>query len=277
LNPIPRNRTYPVQMRLLLQKVRGLWRASKDNTEDDASRPATLGTPGKTNVMKQVGWIFERVKQGMLKGWDLFVAFLRSKQVYITLYCRVVFLYLLPPIAGVAALLIYVADNPIMTVNGASISWLLLFIARQIVTFTLSKATSLLVIDFLFLRTRWTVRLFGPTVAFFIVQSKGLPFLISTWSIYNFIFLSGKHQLANHWLFWQNLIAMCNKNNPSGGIPSSLMNYRILGSMLSVGILVSIKRVWVGLYLGRRSFGKSYRVFYISDRIYLTPSRLQSL
>ena len=253
----------------------------RDSREDDASRLATVGTPGKTKISNKARRIFERTKQRILKGWDLFVAFLWPKQVYIALYCRVVFLYLLPPIAGVAAILFYTVDNPIMTANGASISWLLLFFARQIVTFTLSNATSLLVIDFLFLRTRWSVRVFGSTVALFVVQSKGFPFLISTWSIYNFMFLSGKHQIANHWLFWQDLIAMCNKNNPSGGIPSSSMNYRILGSVLSVGILVSIKRVWVGLYLGRRSFGKchqSYFVFFTSALgFYLSPPRLELL
>jgi hypothetical protein len=235
----------------------------RDCAEDDVSRPTAVGAPGKTKVMKKAGRIFERMNLGMLTGWDLFVDFLRPKQISIAMYCRVVFLYLLPPIAGVAAFLFYAAGNPIMTANGASISWLLLFIARQIVTITLSKATSLLVIDFLSLRTRWTVRLFGPTVALFIVQSKGFPFLVSTWCIYSFIFLSGEHKLANHWLFWQDLIGMCNKNNPSGGIPSSSMNYRILGSALAVGIVVSIKRVWLGLYLGRRSFGKCHRFYFV--------------
>jgi hypothetical protein len=191
-----------------------------------------------------------------MKGWDLFLDFLRPERASIAMYCKVVFLFLLPSIAGVAAILFYSAGNPIMTTNGASISWLLLFEVRQGITLTLSKATSLLVIDFWSSRTQWTVKLFGATIALFIVQSKGFPFLLAMWSMYNFIWLSGGHSLANHWLFWQDLIALCNENNPNRGITSSSMNFRILDTALAVGIAVSIKRVWVGLILGRRTFGK---------------------
>jgi hypothetical protein len=230
----------------------------RDGTEGHPSRPIAFGILGtkKKNGEKSTGRVFDSAKRKLMKGWDMFLDFLRPERASIAMYSRVVFLFLLPSMAGVAATLFYAAGNPVMTANGASISWLLLFAARQVVTLTLSKATSLLVIDFWSLRTRWTVRLFGPTIALFIVQSKGFPFLLAVWSIYDFILLSGGHSFANHWLFWQDLIAMSNENNPSGGITSSSMNFRILGTALAVGIVVSIKRVWVGLYLGRRTFGK---------------------
>jgi hypothetical protein len=57
-----------------------------------------------------------------MTGWDLLLDFLRPQRASIAMYCRVVFLFLLPPIAGVAAILFYAVGNP------------------------LSKATSLLVI-----------------------------------------------------------------------------------------------------------------------------------
>lgn len=226
------------------------------NDKDDPQIPTdALGDRSKKTPFRGAPRVLRHTQKRVKQDLEMFTEFLRPKKGSIAVFCKSILLLLIF-LSGVAAILFYLAGNPLLAKNGASISWILMFIARQIVTFAMTQCTQLLVVDFLCLKTRYLVRLVGPTISLFIVQSKGLPFILSTWAIYDFVMLSGAHALANHWLFWQDLIDLFNASNPSGDIPSSSTNYRILGSVLGAGIAISIKRFWVGLYLGRRTFGK---------------------
>jgi hypothetical protein len=63
--------------------------------------------------------------------------------------------------------------------QSASYSWWILFIlVRQVCTLSLSLATQALVIDYLALRSKLIVRLFGPFVTLYIIQSKGWPLVM---------------------------------------------------------------------------------------------------
>jgi hypothetical protein len=48
------------------------------------------------------------------------------------------------------------------------------------------------VIDFLSIRSRFTIRLFGPWITLFVLQARGWPFLVFMWAIFDFAILSGK-------------------------------------------------------------------------------------
>jgi hypothetical protein len=94
----------------------------------------------------------------------------------IYVYCKVVLLYLILPCTGIAAILFHLADNPpngydvegttsvtAVRSSSASASWWLLFLGvRQVITFSLAMGTELIVIDFLSIRVRGTLRLVGP-------------------------------------------------------------------------------------------------------------------
>jgi hypothetical protein len=54
--------------------------------------------------------------------------------------------------------------------------------------------------------------------------------------------------------------------NLSGNITYSEMNYRINGTAVGVGFIIALKRLWWGLYLGKRSYCK-----------YREPRRAQEL
>jgi hypothetical protein len=86
------------------------------------------------------------------------------------------------------------------------------------------------------------------------VQAKGWPFIVFCWGLYNFGMNSGVNDFAQHWLFWQKAIGLFNANNPSGTITFSVMNYKVNGIAVVVGFIVAIKRLWWGLYLGKRSY-----------------------
>jgi hypothetical protein len=139
----------------------------------------------------------------------------------------------------------------------ASYSWWILFICvRHALMITLAAATKAFVIDFLCVRTRALLTVTGPVVTLFTVQSKGWPFLLSSWSIYSFALLYGKHPFAQHWLFFQDGIALFTDANPSGGITSLPAYRKVLILALAVGVAVTIKRFWIGITIGRHTFSR---------------------
>jgi hypothetical protein len=96
------------------------------------------------------------------------------------------------------------------------------------------------------------------------------------------ILLCGDHKFAAHWLFFQDFLDVFNEKNPryaqvswwlplfptrllltlsprlfcSGGITSNEWNTRILIIALCVGLVASVKRLWMGFLLGKKAFGK---------------------
>ena len=220
--------------------------------------------------------------------WDMVQKFLKPRQSAVYLYLKIGILYIILPLVGIAAILFHLADNP-PTGKGpnfetttASAAWWLLFIVRQVCTFSLAKMMEVFIIDFLSLQTQFTLRVFGPVVTLLVVQSKGWPFMMAMWGIWDFALLVGDHSFARHWLYWQDVWGLFNEKvsyllldgssfrfevsfsnssccyfqckNPAGEITSSLTYFRILAIAVSVGCVVSVKRLAVGLYLGRQTF-----------------------
>ena len=184
-------------------------------------------------------------------------------------YARTFLLYVLLPTLGISTLLFHAFGNPTVSfgcisnsnIPGAkpdcpSMSWFLNFlILRQAITFSLAKVTGIFLIDFLALKTRVVLRLLGPIPTLMFVQSKGWPFQITVWSIYSLILNSGNNQFAKNWLFYQEGLDLFNASNPSGDIPNGDWNRTLLWNAIFVGFAVALKRFFVGLYLGQRTYG----------------------
>jgi len=62
--------------------------------------------------------------------------------------------------------------------------------------------------------------------------------------------------LLNNRLFWQDKIDLINGQNPAGEVTDSDEYARFLGLFIAVGFLVAIKRCWVGLSFGKRTYCK---------------------
>jgi hypothetical protein len=72
--------------------------------------------------------------------------------------------------------------------------------------------------------------------------------------MYNFALVVGDSPFSNHWLFWQPYVGMFNSQNPSGLVTSSLAFYRICAVAMGVGAAVAVKRMAIGIFLGRKTF-----------------------
>ena len=82
------------------------------------------------------------------------------------------------------------------------------------------------------------------------------PFILFFWGLYDLGLLAGSSAFVRHWLYWQNIISMFNENNHSGTVLDNPKNYLAIWLAVGIGSVVSLKRLLVGLFLGRQTFGK---------------------
>jgi len=208
--------------------------------------------------------------------------FFAPRRQSIFFFLRTTVLYIILPCICIAAILFYFADNPptgkldahsnatseggkqvnskgeSIDLKTASTSWWLLFIGvRQVVTFVTAKAVELFFFDFLSVRSRFSVKILGPWGTLFILQSKGWPFQLFVWGLLNIALLSGAKPFFRHWAYWQDAIDLFNESNPAGEVVDSEWYHRVVAIAVSLGIIVAVKRFWLGLYLGRQTFCKS--------------------
>lgn len=146
-------------------------------------------------------------------------------------------------------------DGEEFAANRASASWWILFLCvRQVITLSLAKMLQVIVIDFFCVSNRAFVNWFGQMFTLFVIQSRGWPFLMFTWGLLSFGLLQGKTDFAQHWGNWQNYLTIFTQANPSGGIPAEPLYRRVLIMAVIVGFVVSIKRVWIGVLLGKKIY-----------------------
>lgn len=79
------------------------------------------------------------------------------------------------------------------------------------------------------------------------------PYNICFWAVLDFCLLFGNYPFPRHWLFWQNKLDIFNDQNPVNGVTSSNGYMRWLFACIFVGIAASLKRLFLAVYLGRRT------------------------
>mmetsp|Transcript_26794 Transcript_26794/g.55221 ORF Transcript_26794/g.55221 Transcript_26794/m.55221 type:complete len:1213 (-) Transcript_26794:194-3832(-) len=162
--------------------------------------------------------------------------------------------FIIFPCLAVSAILFYLADNPFVGDTNTSWSWWVLFLGvRQMVIFEFTRVGEIFWIEIMALRSSFFNMVVGPYVALAVIQSRGWPYICIFWPVLNFCFLYGNHKFPKHWLFWQNKLDIFNESNPAGDITTDEFYLRLLLSLIFVGVAVSLKRLWIALYLGKRT------------------------
>jgi hypothetical protein len=173
-------------------------------------------------------------------------------------YTKSALLYLILPATGIACLLYYALDNPPLddiSENKATVSWWLLFICvRQVITFGLAKIIQFIIVDYYCLHTERAPRVLGPFVTLFMVQSKGWPFHLSAWGVWDFIMLYGSGRFARHWMFYQDYIEVFSEKNQAGKITEGDTYTGLVLFAFFTGLAVTCKRFWIGLSFGKTTF-----------------------
>jgi hypothetical protein len=242
--------------------------ASNHPSETTQSFRSKFRSTIKVDMTMQTPEVIKRARFGLKEDLDFFRSFLSPRKKWMMMYIRVFVLYLMIPTLGTSTLLYYKFGNPKMNSGCVTfedpkvkpicpaISWFLNFlILRQAITYMLGKVTGILLIDFLALKTRVLLRMFGPVATLIFVQSKGWPFQMGSWAFFSLLLNSGDNPFARHWLFYQKGIKMFNDSNPTGNIPNGEWNRLILWNVILLSVAVAFKRFLVGLYLGQRTYG----------------------
>eukprot|EP00577_Skeletonema_sp_RCC1716_P003879 CAMPEP_0113387966 /NCGR_PEP_ID=MMETSP0013_2-20120614/8829_1 /TAXON_ID=2843 ORGANISM="Skeletonema costatum, Strain 1716" /NCGR_SAMPLE_ID=MMETSP0013_2 /ASSEMBLY_ACC=CAM_ASM_000158 /LENGTH=1582 /DNA_ID=CAMNT_0000270919 /DNA_START=159 /DNA_END=4907 /DNA_ORIENTATION=- /assembly_acc=CAM_ASM_000158 len=175
-------------------------------------------------------------------------------------------MFVMMPLLFVAIILYYACGNPLTGGKGevaaliesgdfqGSWSWWILFILRQFIILSCVKAGEVISIDIIALRTPIFVKVFGSFATLMFVQARGWPYVITFWGVFDILTLYGTNAFAKHWLFWQDLVGMCNEQNPAAAFLHGSFYLRVLLSMIFVGVVTSLKRLMLATFLGRRSF-----------------------
>lgn len=239
--------------------------ADKQQAEDEEAGKPKIKRK-KRRGRHQSSKIIRSVASGAHQDWELFQQFLTPRTNTMWRYIKVMGGLVVLPSLLIAALLFYLQENPeqqdkrkdtLHQNTNPFLSWWFLFLGvRQILTLSLAVVTQSLLIDYLALGSRFSLKYLGPAATLLAVQARGWPCVISLWAMYDLVLLSGNRPLAHHWGYWQNVIDLFNENNHSGQIVQSDWNFRILTTALVVGMVVAIKRVILGLILARKTLCK---------------------
>jgi hypothetical protein len=263
------------------QSSGALGESSRTNENDDLkktdNRKSKTTAKAKKKAMKQAG-------QGLVSDAREFT---QQRKSALRAYLWTLMLLVVPAI-GLSFILFYLAGNPptgrieddsklvfdfetnttiLVNTDGeefdaktASASWWILFLCvRQVITLSLAKMCQAIIIDFFCVSTRIFVNTFGQFFTLFIIQSRGVPFHMFFWSLWDLALLQGNTDFAKHWGQWQtyyfdNYLSIFTQANPSGGIPGESWYRRLLIMGIGVGMAISVKRVWVGFMLGRKIY-----------------------
>jgi hypothetical protein len=116
-----------------------------------------------------------------------------------------------------------------------------------------ARFSQLIIIDFLMLRTWLVPKLLGSSLSLVVVQSKGWPFVLLLWALWDFALLYGDRKFVHHWAYWQDLLEMMNSRNPSGDVTSHKHYLRVLVSVVFFSIAGAAKRFVMGQIVGKRA------------------------
>ena len=255
-----------------------------DDDDDTISGHGTIideetGTPigstskqqRKQQTISRHGLVSRKLASGLQQDWALFHQFLTPRKATMMLYLKVVTLAVVFPSLLIASLVFYLKEHPeqqdkekefgttiiIIPDDRPFISWWFLFLGvRQVVTLTMALVTQALLIDYLALGSRFSLKIIGAAVTLLAVQARGWPCVLFFWAFYDLVLLSGDRPLAHHWGYWQDWIALFNESNHSGDIVQSEWNFKIIVVAFIVAVAVAIKRVVLGLVLARKTLCK---------------------
>jgi hypothetical protein len=139
------------------------------------------------------------------------------------------------------------------------------------VVLELSRFTEYFVIDCITLSTRIVDKILGPLVTIFCVQSKGWPFVVAGWGVWDLLLLHGNNDFQGHWLYWSGIAIYSNANSGSYILEANVY-LRILLAMVAVGVATAIKRTAVAIYFGKRNFGMSSLIFLMCSMLVMVWS-----
>ena len=206
----------------------------------NAERLVTRARLGERLVAGETRETFEQAKRFLaerhLSAWQ----FIKTSLVYWVL-----------PFLGLASLLHHSVGNPKDPDKASSSWWVLVVLVWQPLVLGLAKLTEAFVVDLCCVHTKISMRLFGPLLTLTLMQSKGWPFQLTCWGMWDLFLLYGDNAFVRHWAYSQDLFEVFTRENQAGHVTEAEVWLRILICAILGGGLVAMKRVSLGLWYSR--------------------------
>jgi len=157
------------------------------------------------------------------------------------------------PLLAIAAFFFYTLGNPSLDFlpSDATLSYWCLFLLRNCITLMLAYVTEYLVVDVFITKSPLALELVGPLPSLYIMNSKGWPFITTSWAVWNKLLICEKlHKtlFEENWLFFTGIDMFTAENN-SGNIAESEFYAHFLLALFLVGILTAAKRTTVSIFM----------------------------
>ena len=124
-----------------------------------------------------------------------------------------------------------------------ALSWWMIFISRQTVTFDAARCLQYLLLDIIIGGSTTTMKILGPGILQYCIKSNGWPSVAVWWSLLDMIVLHGDDKFVKHWLYWTGLrIYDVNSSINGNNLIGSILYLRLLIAMMVTGLATSMKR-----------------------------------
>lgn len=157
--------------------------------------------------------------------------------------------FVIVPALATAAALYYRLGNPTLFRTDATVSWFILFLLRNFIALEAAFVSQYLIVEVFVMQSPLCIKLIGPLACLYTINSKGWPFLTTSWALWCLLLIKGR----SNWVGF-GAVELFTDSNESGGIANATLYTNLLISQVVAGFATSVKRTVLSLYLGRRVF-----------------------
>ena len=133
------------------------------------------------------------------------------------------------PALATAAAFYYRLGNPTLFQTGATVSWFILFLLRNFIALEAAYVTQYLFVDVFVMQSPLSIQLIGPLTCLYTINSKGWPFLVTSWALWCLLLIKGR----SCWFGFGAIdLYLFTDRNESGGLADATLYTNILLSMV---------------------------------------------
>ena len=108
-------------------------------------------------------------------------------------------------------------------------SWFILFLLRNFIALEAAYVTQYLFVDVFVMQSPLSIQLIGPLTCLYTINSKGWPFLVTSWALWCLLLIKGR----SCWFGFGAIdLYLFTDRNESGGLADATLYTNILLSMV---------------------------------------------
>lgn len=140
--------------------------------------------------------------------------------------------FVIVPALATAAALYYRLGNPTLFRTDATVSWFILFLLRNFIALEAAFVSQYLIVEVFVMQSPLCIKLIGPLACLYTINSKGWPFLTTSWALWCLLLIKGR----SNWVGF-GAVELFTDSNESGGIANATLYTNLLISQVRMFLL----------------------------------------